>query len=242
MAPLPPAALYKAHVQNLHSVRDGIAQVERELRAALARGDQSSSDALLKILLLLIGGWAECRLRKLLFEPNGFDDAERGLISAERRQIDGWLKAVEIGFRRRYRLPRANLDVALPPIQKMLRDTLRQTIKDDLGPIIEMRNTLAHGQWSRPLTNNGDRISNTVLAAIRKENALSARYKMTILEALAGSIHDLVSGGVAFERDFNKHFSGVEAARRDLRTRDYGKWRVAMVDKFRRGQRRRSAA
>lgn len=239
---LSPAALYRAHVKNLHAVRDGINQVERELRAALARGDRSSSDALLKILLLLIGGWAECRLRKLLFEANGFDDDQRIRVVAERRQIDSWRKAVEIGFRRRYGVPKAALDVALLPIPKMLYQSLCQAIEQDLGPVIEMRNTLAHGQWARPLNSDGDKIATVMLAAIKKENALSARYKVTLLEALAASIHDLVSGGVAFERDFNKHFSAVEAARRDLRNRDYEKWRTSMVEKFRRGQVRRNNA
>ena len=102
-----------------------------------------------------------------------------------------------------------------------------------------MRNTLAHGQWSWPLNSEGTDISGCMIAAIKKENALSVRFKLSLLEALAILIHDLVSSPVAFERDFDEHFEQIVSTRRNLRTRHYNEWESGMISKYKRGQARR---
>jgi hypothetical protein len=234
--------LYRAHVKNLGSVTAGIQRIERELRSAISRKDDASTKALLNILLLLTGSWAECRLRKLLYEPNGFDDAHRSYILGGRSQIDQWHRSIETGFRRRYGIAHAQLPSPLPPTARMLYNELFSAINLDLKPIIEMRNTLAHGQWARPFNSSGDDIVSSMLAALNQENALSARFKATILECLASVIHDLVSGNHAFERDFDLHFSRLENARRNLQKRDYSAWRANMIAKFEVGRVRRNAA
>ncbi|RWO77611.1 hypothetical protein [Mesorhizobium sp.] len=175
--------LYKAHVLNLQAVHDGIVHTERELRAALAREDKPSTDTLIKILLLLTGAWAECRLKKLLYEPSGFDDSARKKISDKRSQIESWQSSLELGYRKRYGVPKANLsEHTLKPTALMRYGALADVIKNDLAPIIEMRNTLAHGQWSRPLNSEETDISNSMIAALKKENALSVRFNCRCLK------------------------------------------------------------
>lgn len=239
--PLTSEDLYKVHVQNLRSVRAGLDQVERALRAALSRQDFASSTTLLRLLLLLIGSWAECRLKKLLYEPNGFNDQQRTIISGEQSQIDSWRKAVEIGFRSRYARPNATLPAALPATPRLRYTALLDAINSDLKPIIEMRNALAHGQWERPLNSIGTEIANHMIAALKAENALSAHFKLTILEALAGTLHDLVAGNAAFERDFDHHFVVLENARRNLARRSYSDWQAAMIKKCQSGKALRDA-
>ena len=239
--PLPPNDIYRAHVHNLRSVETGIAHIERELRDAIARRDSASGDALLKILLLLTGGWAECRLKKLMYEPNGFSQQDRDAITGCRQQIEWWKKALDIGFRARYAVPNGALPGALRPMARLLYNELLSTIDSDLRPIIEMRNTLAHGQWSRPLNSSGDDIAPDMISALKKENALSARFKKTILESLAAILHDLVAGNAAFERDFDTHFTHLENARRNLKNREYKKWETSMIQKYDTGRTRRNS-
>lgn len=239
---LTPEQLYRVHVENLSAVKVGVERIERELKAAISRGDEASSDALLKILLLLLGSWTECRLKKLLFEPNGFGSTDRVKITSLKQQLQWWTKAVELGFRKSYNLPRATLPAALPPMARLLYNELIATIESDLRPIIEMRNTLAHGQWAKPLNSSNTDISPPMIVLLRNENALSAHFKMLILERLVAILHDLVSGNVAFERDFNTHFTRLEAARRNLRVRSYADWKTSMEQKFVRGRVKRDAA
>lgn len=78
--PATPENLYKAHVKNLRAVDTALERMLRELNASLSRCDNTTSDALLKTTMLLLGAWAENRLRKMLFEPNGFTPAERAKI------------------------------------------------------------------------------------------------------------------------------------------------------------------
>jgi hypothetical protein len=236
--PLDSTALYRAHVRNVNSVRDGIAHIERDLRAAIARNDNSTAGTLLKILLLLTGSWAECRLQKLLYEPNGFDDAQRQRIRAGRRQIDWWQSTVEIGFRKRYNVLQASMD-SLPRTALLRYNEIIRSIDDDLNPVIEMRNTLAHGQWERPLNSECTDISSSMIATIRRENALSARYKLTLLERLAQCVHDLVAGNHSFERDFDTHFHQMTCTKRDLQNRDYNNWKISMLAKQERGRQKR---
>lgn len=238
--PLSVADLYNAHVLNLRAVQAGIVRIERELRAAIARQDQPSSETLLNILLLLTGAWAECRLRKLLYEPSGFDDVERATVLNSQNQIASWQCALELGYRKRYGVPTAALSERTLSHTAWMRYRAIYTLIDtELRPIIEMRNTLAHGQWSRPLNSAGNDVVGTMIAAMKRENALTSRFKFTLLEALANLVHDLVSSVNAFERDYDVHYKHIVDTRRDLQTRDYGRWIALMVDKYKRGQAQR---
>lgn len=240
--PLSASELYKAHVLNLRAVYAGISNTERELRSAIARQDDPASDTLLKILLLLTGAWAECRLKKLLYEPAGFDDNARTEILNQRTQFESWLLALEKGFRKQYKVPKVALsNETLTATAWMRYSALRDVILDELRPVIEMRNTLAHGQWSRALNSDGTDISGPMIAAIKRENALSARFKYSLLEAMAMLVHDLVSSPATFERDFDVHFKQITATKINLRKRRYGEWKKSLIDKYQRGQNKRSA-
>jgi hypothetical protein len=186
--------------------------------------------------MLLLGAWAENRLRKLAYEPNGFSQQEREMVSAATSQMESWKKALELGFRKRYCLPKADLSASLPITARSRYQTLLVILEDDLKPIIEVRNKLAHGQWSRTLNNANDDFSQEMMARISGENALTVKFKKRLLNYLAQLIHDLVAGNEAFERDFDLHFKNLEQAKRDITKRLFSSWLTAMQEKHQRGQ------
>jgi hypothetical protein len=233
-------ALYKAHVKNLRAVNTALERVFRELNGSLARGDHITADAFLKTGMLLVGGWAENRLRKLTYEPNGFSTAEQTAIRGSNSQLDAWKVALELGFRKRYAVPNAQLLTTLPITARSYYQTLSGVIENELKPIIEARNKLAHGQWSRALNSENDDFSPIHMALINGENAHTVKCKMRILESLARLIHDLVAGNHAFERDFDDHFRNLENAKRDISTRSYDDWLQSMQAKFQRGKQARN--
>jgi hypothetical protein len=208
----------------------------RALNASLSRDDATTSDALLKTTMLLLGAWAEDRLRKMLFEPNGFTSDEREQITGAGSQIEMWKFALERGFRKRYQLPFANLAQALPFTPRSRYTAILNIIENDLRPIIEVRNKLAHGQWVRPLNSENDDVSPLHTQQINGENAHSVKCKHRILEYLSQIIQDLAAGGVAFERDFDGHYLKLENARREISSRSYPKWLTAMRAKHHRGR------
>jgi hypothetical protein len=232
--------LYQFHVANLQEIDRAMERVARSLRAAISQNDEITVSSFMRLYALLLGAWAECRLRKLSYEPQGFDDAERGVIRAESTQLKQWQKAVEIAFRRQYKIPKATLtDAVLPHSAYSRYETLSDMLANDLSSIIELRNKLAHGQWVYPLNNDGDDVAQEQKDALRVENLLSLQFKKTLLESLSATIHDLVVSKPAFERDFDNHFRIIVETRRNLQKRDYKTWAEGLRQKYQRGKDKR---
>lgn len=234
--PATPENLYKAHVKNLRAVDTALQRMFRELNSSLSRSDETTADALLKTTMLLLGAWAEDRLRKMLYEPNGFSAAERQHITSVGKQIDIWKLALERGFRKRYQIPLADLLQTLPFTPRARYSALLNVIDVDLRPIIEVRNKLAHGQWVRPLNSDNNDYSQLHMQQINGENAHSVKCKHRLLEYLSQIIHDLAVGSEAFERDFDMHYSNLEHAKREIASRSYQNWLYAMRAKYQRGR------
>ena len=234
-----PEKLFQAHVKNVKAISVAFKRLCLELNECLARGDEKTADALLKTAMLLLGAWAENRLRKVLFEPNGFTRADRNLVEESSTQIDCWNKAIELGFRRRFGIRCADLDTALDATPRFRYCSLLGVVKSELSPIIKVRNKLAHGQWARALNYSNDDFSPDTMAQIRGENAHSMKCKRRMLESLALLLHDLVAGNHAFSRDFDKHFRNLEHAKREISTRSYSDWLDDMRAKYSRGQAKR---
>ena len=228
--------LYQAHVKNLRAVDVAFERVSRELNSSLSRSDDKTADALLKTAMLLLGGWAENRLRKLAYEPNGFAEAERAILSSKNTQLETWQTALELGFRKRHNIPNANLATALPLTARAHFQALKAVIYQELRPIIEVRNKLAHGQWARALNNENTDFSALHNQQIAAENAHTLRCKKRILESMAQLIHDLNAGNHAFERDFDRHYSKLEMARISITSRSYQDWLNQMREKYRKGK------
>lgn len=212
-------------------------KVARSLRAFVSQSDEISISAFMRLYALMLGAWAECRLRKLIYEPQGFNEVERNAIRVENTQLKQWQKAVELAFRRQYKIPKAPLSVDVLPHSAYARyDTLLKMLADDLGSIIELRNKLAHGQWIYPLSSDGNDVAQEQMNALRVENLLSLQFKKTLIESLSSAIHDLVVSKPTFERDFDNHLRVIVETQRNLKKRDYQKWAKNMRNKYQRGK------
>ena len=181
---LTPDEIYHCHVKNLRDVNSALVQIYRQLKYCLAAQQDVAADALLKTFCLLIGAWAEVRLLKVLYEPSGFSGTDRTKILApDNTQVDRWKLALELGFRKKYKIPRAPLgDNSLPHATSSRYRDITGLIEEQLTPVIEIRNKLAHGQWSRTLNTTMDDISQEAMKRLNTETALSANYKRQILE------------------------------------------------------------
>ena len=231
--------LYKCHVANLRSVSHGLDHVFRSARDAIARNDQRVIDTHIRLLLFLLGVWSEVRLLKILYEFNGFSQAQRKRIS-KATALDRWLLAVELAFRKHYSIPKAALRPPQLPSTAYLRfTTLTETLNNELSEIITMRNKLAHGQWRYPLNDAMNRVVSDRMRALRQENVLSLICKRNLVEILCQIVHDLIVSRPTFEEDWDKHYGRFEQTRTNIERKKYNKWASQTRARYHRGRDKR---
>ena len=109
-------------------------------------------------------------------------------------------------------------------------------LKDELQPIIELRNKLAHGQWIYLLNSEGNDIAQTQMNKLRVENLLSLQFKRNLITYLSSVIHDLVVSKPTFERDFDNHFRAIIETKRNLLHRNYDDYVEKMRQKYQKGK------
>ncbi len=222
---------YKAHVLNLRELNDAHKHFKRQLNNAVASKNTVAEKAFLKVYLMLIGAWAEVRLLKVLFEPNGFIDSDISQIMDKRSLLDKWKEAVYLGFCKRYGVVGELTEAKIGFDALAKHDKIQSLLDGDLKPLIEIRNNLAHGQWARTFNTELTEISPERMQQLNTENPLSCKGKKQIIDCIANIINDLVVGGDAFERDFNKHSKLLFITSERLQKQDYVKWKDLQISK-----------
>ena len=232
--------LYKWHVANTRSIEIAMKAAAISCRQAIAEDNKPARQSFLSLYALLLGAWAENRLRKLLYEPSGLNDDERRDVVSQRSQYKAWRKATEISYRKHYKVPHATLSDQTFPFSAFAQYTkLTEMLEADLKSVIEMRNKLAHGQWVYPLNGRESEIDTYMCRELRKENLLAVQFKRTMIGSLADIVHDLVASPMAYARDFDAHYRKIAQARRNLLTRNYEDYARQLIEKRRRGIARR---
>lgn len=228
-----PSKLYKRHVANLRELQLAIGHTSRLARSAIASKDpQRSLRSLLRLYSFLVGAWAEARLRKLLHEEYGLSDQEREKIEAQCSQLEQWQTAVDLAFRKHYKIPKATLDEKSLGVTRAARHAaLQDVLSNELRILIEIRNKLAHGQWIYPFNREGTVVEQEKYRLINQENLQSLQSKFALVRHLADAIHDLVVSPETFERDFENHFRKLLQVRTNLTTKDYRKYETALIKK-----------
>ena len=220
-----------------------LARIARTVRQSIAEGDANAQKAFLPLYMLLLGAWAESRLNKVLYEPQAFTDGERQQIKSGRTHLDKWLNVVELGFRRHYHVPHAELSRMTLPFSAAARySEIVNLLNTDLKVVIELRNKLAHGQWEYPLVTDGNDVSSDLKKLMLAENLLSLQFKKSLISAVLNIVNDLAVSPPTFERDFDNHYRLIVETRRSLEMRRYDKYVLSLITKRQRGIAQRSAS
>lgn len=228
--------LYKFHVANTWSVEIALGNTALSVRRAISEENISATESFVRLYALLLGAWAENRLKKLLFEKNGFSAEERSRVIALTTHFEQWQRVIELAFRKHYHVPNAALsDFTLPFTAFARYQSLIEILDNDLKPIIEIRNKLAHGQWVYPLNSEGTDVEENKYLLLNKENLPSLQYKKNLISSLSDIVHDLVVSLPTFERDFDKNYKKITNTRNNLKNRSYEKYAKLLVQKRRDG-------
>lgn len=233
--------LYKYHVENARQVERALTQVTRQLHRAIGASDADSLNAFRPLYFLLIGVLAECKFNQLIHEPV-FSDNDRATVTKAESQINKWTCLLRYSFIRHYSPPRGNLAENTMPFSAFARyDELNNLLTNELQLIIELRNKLAHGQWAYPFNNVGTNIEPEKCRILRNENVLILQFKKKLITNIIDIVYDLVVSKKTFERDFDLHYKQLVDIRRDMETRSYEKWALALQEKYRRGVTKRKS-
>ena len=221
-----PSKIYDFHVGNLREIQIALLNISRIARSAIAAADpQKNLRSLVRLYALVLGSWAETRLRKLLHEEAGFSAAERETIVAAETQLGQWKLIVDTAFRKHHKITKGNLTRTTLGVAHFARhQALHEVLDQELKIVIQIRNKLAHGQWVYPLNSDGTKVNSEKYQKINHENLLSLQFKYALLQHLADMAHDLIVNPATFERDFDSHFRKLEQVRQNLKNRKYSKY------------------
>jgi len=227
-----PSKLYGYHVKNLRELETAINNVSRLARSAIASNDPSKSlQSLVRLYALLIGCWAETRLKKLLYERSAFSQNERKDILLDKPQIEQWKRLVDKAIRKHHcvaentKITKISIGVASFARYEILHEVLDK----ELAIVIQIRNKLAHGQWIYPLNIGETGVNADFYQKINNENFLTLQFKFALVKHLAELIHDLVVSPKTFQRDFDPHYRKLEQARINLQRRKYEKYKNNLI-------------
>lgn len=220
VAILPAAHPFRKHSENLRAIRGGLTQAERAHKAAIRQGNAAATEFLGRIHQLMIGLLAEAELRKIISDPDGFNSKEQNLLGQERSQLDRWLRTVEFAIRRHYSVP-LHLEITdINTTNGMTAQylTITNLLKDDLAPIIEDRNKLAHSQWQWLLNSKETAF---IGAAPPPLNYLASRRRGEIIIRIADLIHALTVSEPTFQRDYARTYTEITQLQANINGADY---------------------
>ena len=209
-----PDDFLKYHQENFDAIDSAIKEIDSMLSKTISKNEESLIQPLKRIYGILIGIWAECRLNKLLYEKFGFNDIHRKNIRSGDNIFEQWQISVEIAFCVNYKPE----DIfQLPFSARTKLDEILKMLEEDLKPIIEIRNKLAHGQWVYPFNDECTDVEDKKYNDLRNENLLTLKWKKKLISRIAVIINNLVISKKDFESDFDNNYKGFEDIKKKLK-------------------------
>ena len=208
-----PDDFLKYHQANFKSIDTAIKKIDSML-------DKAKEDDIIQPLTrlygFLLGAWAESRLNKLLYEKGGFNDIHRKTIRSGATHLERWQISVEIAFCVNYKPENDDLEELLFTPKAQFNAILNM-LEEDLRPIIEIRNKLAHGQWVYPFNDECTDVEDKKYNDLRNENLLTLKWKKKLISRIAVIINNLVISKKDFESDFDNNYKGFEDIKKKLK-------------------------
>lgn len=141
----PEQQFYSHFNQNVIVLLQARKKINAEINDCLRKDDFSSLKIFTNVYLLIYSAWTEASLVKLIHTPSGFTENEKKSILKDRDVLNKWKKCVDMAFSKFN-----NKGSEIPNKKKKIRKLLDDYLKTQAN----IRNKIAHGQWSYPLQKN----------------------------------------------------------------------------------------
>lgn len=218
-----------------HTLLYAKAQAARTPSGKRPQGSRSSQEVAIdtssRVAYLLLAAQYEARLAWLTWHPHSRltnqqrEDALKGGIS-NRWQL---LLKVALTDRLGRREPKVEVNArdlprGLPPSDRARYFDLARVARNHLNPLIDARNSLAHGEWTTALTRSADGINQERTEELGRISLFRVTILANLLEHYWKCYFDALVTNQAFERDFPIHHERMMHAARRLDTSDEQQW------------------
>jgi hypothetical protein len=229
-----PENMYKIHLENERALIEAFDVARQSCKNAIRTGKPREEAALTKNCALLLGAKLETTLFRIIHEPSGFTPDQRQRIDSAQTVADKWLRVVKEAFGSRHDIPVNQVPRRLPFTAQARYAEMDRLVKEQFIPLIELRNSLAHGQWHRTLNSAGTKVDTRRMAQLARQSVWRLAIQDNILHHVSLLIYDLVVTRTAFERDFDKRWNDLHSAIRRLESSSSEIWVQKLRDRHER--------
>jgi hypothetical protein len=231
--------IYEAHQANADALSKAFGAASRSCKEALRRADpgrQSGELELARLLTcnvaLVLGAKLEEILLAAIHNPHGFTPSTRSIVLGASDQKSRWKETVRCAFAQRRGIAPAKVPGLLTFTERARYNELQRIIEVHIFPLIELRNSLAHGQWARAFTSDGLAISAERTGAIHRLTLWELMLTDNLSFHLFGLLFDALVTHQAFERDFDQRWDNLRASARRIERGDPTRWHEQLRARF----------
>ncbi|MEU0931235.1 hypothetical protein [Streptomyces malaysiensis] len=171
----------------------------------------------------------------LISSPEFPQQAEQRAMS-ESSIAQKWQRAVDEAFSVRYNVPLRSIPDRLDFTAQAYYRGIAGVLDEWIAPLFSVRNSLAHGQWVVAFNETREAVNNDRTKKLKDLSLWRLRLLKNMLGHLERLIFDLVVTRYAFERDFDAHWSGLDAARRRIENGNSADWEQLLRRRYHRGR------
>lgn len=195
--------VYRVSCQNIKDLRKHRNRLNSLFNRAIREKNDADMQTFTKLYALLYSAYAEVSLVKLINTPNAFSDAEIDQILKARNLEEKWVKCSELAFQR----INTNANLGEIAYKKL---TLERICKQYIIDPSQIRNKVAHGQWSLCLNNDCTSINNDTTTRMQQIDFVKIDRLFSIYEKYHQCLLDLMISPRTHYRDYYQIITDLE--------------------------------
>lgn len=221
------------HSKNRRQVSKAITQLNRALNSAISRKQHDLTYVHVRTIFILWVTWVEVSRDCILHSANRLTYADRQHIGAGKNEIERWSRLLDICFKKHYLRPKQKSlnKVNLGPTPYYRYNELKSILSEHIALYIEIRNRLAHGQWSIALnfegTGKNQKITQHIWTLTKKDILLMK----AVVRNFTTVMFDLACSKKTFESRYDNYISKIDLAKKH--SQDRFKWAMISIEKSR---------
>lgn len=209
--------LDKASQKNKAKLNKTLTQVKRTLNQAIKDQKQDVVDFNVRFYIILQVAWLESTLLYLIFHhKKQLNDYNRTDVLNAKTQVDKWDFILEYFFRKYYLNGKTSKEFNLVNVSHNTLNRynyLKKLLHEEVKVFIEIRNKLAHGQWSvvlnSDMTGKSQELTTRVWTLTKKETW----HSKNIIVNFSKLMEKLIMSQNAFELSFDDLVRAIETTR-----------------------------
>ena len=240
--------LFEAIDENTRRGTVALVQTLRQAKLQVAQNRPAEVAITERLAIFLLAAQYESRLHWLVNHPNSrLSSAEVSYVKQAGGISKQWnaLLRASLALRKNSREGTSYGPAQVPRIlhadERLRYWKLHSVTKNHLDKLIDIRNSLAHDEWSVALTRKIDGINQLRTNDLNAISLYHVVIMTNLLEHLWRAHFDAQVTHAAFERDFDKHADGMLNAARRLERGDEQQWLAIMRRRFKDGRSARTA-